>query len=130
MLTPGTHGSTFGGNPLACAVGLAVVELLRTGEPQRRARELGAGFQDRLAGLVDAGLLDDVRGLGLWAGLDLDPARGRDATCARRCSRAASSPGHARLDHPPRSPLTITTEDLETGLSALEDALTDLAWGR
>ncbi len=77
VLTPGTHGSTFGGNPLACAVGLAVVELLRTGEPQRRARELGAGFQDRLAGLVDAGLLDDVRGLGLWAGLDLDPARGR-----------------------------------------------------
>src|SRR5690606_7900765 len=76
VLTPGTHGSTFGGNPLACAVGIAALDLDRTGEPQRRARELGALFHARLRGLVDAGLLDAVRGLGLWAGLDLDPARG------------------------------------------------------
>lgn len=131
VLTPGTHGSTFGGNPLACAVGLAVVELLRTGEPQRRARELGAGFQDRLAGLVDAGLLDDVRGLGLWAGLDLDPARGTgrdlcEALLARGVLAKDTHGSTIRL----APPLTIAAEDLETGLSALEDALTDLARGR
>ena len=40
---PGEHGSTFGGNPLACAVGIEVVRMLETGEPQARARELGRG---------------------------------------------------------------------------------------
>src|SRR4029079_220836 len=48
VLTAGTHGSTFGGNPLACAVGLAVVARLSTGEPQARARELGARMGARL----------------------------------------------------------------------------------
>ena len=42
VITPGDHGSTFGGNPLACAVGLATVRLLATGEFQERSRELGA----------------------------------------------------------------------------------------
>ena len=54
---PGQHGSTFGGNPLACAVGRAVVELLATGEYQRRARELGrdAGGAARRAGRARRG---------------------------------------------------------------------------
>ena len=131
VLTPGTHGSTFGGNPLACAVGIAVVELLRTGEPQRRARELGALFHARLRGLVDAGLLDAVRGLGLWAGLDLDPARGTgrdlcEALLARGVLAKDTHGSTIRL----APPLTVSAEDLETGLSALENALTDLARDR
>src|SRR6185369_1825456 len=75
VLRPGEHGSTFGGNPLACAVGRAVVGLLRTGEFQHRAKDLGE--------LVGHGLTD-VRGRGLWAGIDIDPARttGREA-CER-----------------------------------------------
>jgi ornithine--oxo-acid transaminase len=131
VLTPGTHGSTFGGNPLACAVGLAVVDLLATGEPQRRARELGARFQDRLGGFVDAGLLDGARGLGLWAGLDLDPARGTgrdlcEALLARGVLAQDTHGSTIRL----APPLTISSDDLETGLSALEDALTRLARDR
>ncbi|MFD4994382.1 ornithine--oxo-acid transaminase [Cellulosimicrobium cellulans] len=131
VLTPGTHGSTFGGNPLACAVALAVLELLATGEPQRRARELGARFHERLAEFVGAGLLDDVRGLGLWAGLDLDPARGTgrdlcEALLARGVLAKDTHGSTIRL----APPLTISADDLETGLSALEDALTDLARDR
>ena len=49
VLRPGEHGSTFGGNPLAAAVGLEVVRMLATGEPQQRARALGAHLHDRLA---------------------------------------------------------------------------------
>src|SRR5262245_61055446 len=64
VLRPGEHGSTFGGNPLACAVGLAVVEMLRTGEFQERARELGEVLHDRLRGLVGKGITG-VRGRGL-----------------------------------------------------------------
>jgi ornithine--oxo-acid transaminase len=62
VLRPGEHGSTFGGNPLATAVGLAVVELLATGEMQARARMLGQHLQDRLKTLVGHGATDAPRG--------------------------------------------------------------------
>jgi ornithine--oxo-acid transaminase len=73
VLRPGEHGSTFGGNPLACAVGRAVIELLSTGEYQERARTLGAVLHERLAALVGHGVTA-VRGRGLWAGVDIEPA--------------------------------------------------------
>lgn len=52
VLTPGTHGSTFGGNPLATAVGLAVIDLLATGEMQARAARLGGRMHARLGEMV------------------------------------------------------------------------------
>ena len=55
VLQPGTHGSTFGGNPLACAVGRAVVNLLETGEYQRRAASLGLRMRERLDSLLGQG---------------------------------------------------------------------------
>lgn len=64
VITPGDHGSTFGGNPLACAVGLATVRLLATGEFQERSRELGAYLHSRLSELDG---VTEVRGRGLWA---------------------------------------------------------------
>jgi ornithine--oxo-acid transaminase len=73
VLRPGEHGSTFGGNPLACAVGSAVVALLRTGEYQRRSQALGRRLHADLEKLVGHGVLA-VRGRGLWAGVDIDPA--------------------------------------------------------
>jgi ornithine--oxo-acid transaminase len=73
VLNPGEHGSTFGGNPLAAAVGHAVVDLLATGEYQARASELGAHLHARLLSLVGRGVVE-VRGAGLWAGIDIDPA--------------------------------------------------------
>ncbi|ANI38317.1 ornithine--oxo-acid transaminase [Mycolicibacterium vaccae] len=75
VLHPGEHGSTFGGNPLATAIGSTVVEILRRGEFQRRSAELGAHLHARLAALTGRGVLA-VRGKGLWAGVDLDPALG------------------------------------------------------
>jgi ornithine--oxo-acid transaminase len=75
VLRPGQHGSTFGGNPLACAVGRTVVEMLETGVWQDRARVLGAHLHGRLAELVGHGVTE-VRGRGLWAGVDVDPTRG------------------------------------------------------
>jgi ornithine--oxo-acid transaminase len=73
VMHPGSHGSTFGGNPLAAAVGHAVVKLLETGEMQARARVLGELLAARLDALVGKGL-EAVRTRGLWAGIDLDPA--------------------------------------------------------
>ncbi len=88
VLRPGEHGSTFGGNPLACAVGRAVVSLLQTGEYQERAARLGAVLHERLNGLLGKGVTA-VRGRGLWAGVDIDPA----LLSGRRASEALMARG-------------------------------------
>ncbi|HWS57166.1 MAG TPA: ornithine--oxo-acid transaminase [Actinotalea sp.] len=124
VLTPGTHGSTFGGNPLACAVGIAVVGLLETGENQRAARDLGAHLQARLGSLVDEGLLVAARSVGLWAGIDVDPARGTgralsERLLARRVLVKDTHGSTVRL----APPLTIRPDDLDWALDQLTDAL-------
>jgi len=75
VLRAGEHGSTFGGNPLAAAVGHAVVDLLATGELQERARMLGERLQGGIRSLIGHGVVE-VRGAGLWVGVDIDPAIG------------------------------------------------------
>ncbi|GGL43435.1 ornithine--oxo-acid transaminase [Phycicoccus endophyticus] len=70
VITPGSHGSTFGGNPLAAAIGHEVVQMLEEGEFQARATRLGAQLADGLRPLVGQGL-DAIRVRGLWAGLDI-----------------------------------------------------------
>lgn len=83
VIRPGEHGSTFGGNPLAAAVGLRVVEMLDTGEFQRRAAALGEHLDVKLRELVGHGVTE-VRVAGLWAGVDIDPAVGTGREIAER----------------------------------------------
>jgi ornithine--oxo-acid transaminase len=71
VFKPGQHGSTFGGNPLACAIAREVVAMLRTGEFQERSRTLGAHLHERL-GALPAEQVREVRGRGLWAGVELN----------------------------------------------------------
>jgi len=124
VLTPGTHGSTFGGNPLACAVGLAVVELLATGEQQARARELGAHLHTRLHTLTEAGLIARSRGVGLWAGIDVDPER---MTGRELCERLVKHGVLAKDTHGSTirlaPPLVIERADLDLALDRLAVAL-------
>jgi ornithine--oxo-acid transaminase len=126
-LTPGTHGSTFGGNPLACAVALAVIDLLETGEYQERARVLGEHFHARLQAYVDAGLLIGKRGLGLWAGCDVDPAR---ATGRQVCEKLLTRGVLAKDTHGSTvrfaPPLSTSEEDLDWMLDQLGETLRDL----
>lgn len=75
VLHPGEHGSTFGGNPLAAAIGSTVVAILQRGEFQSRSTELGERLHARLNSLIGDGVLA-VRGRGLWAGVDIDPRIG------------------------------------------------------
>jgi ornithine--oxo-acid transaminase len=75
VLHPGEHGSTFGGNPLATAIGTTVVAMLASGEFQARSAKLGGHLHSRLRELIGDGVVA-VRGLGLWAGVDIDPALG------------------------------------------------------
>ncbi|MGW0816931.1 ornithine--oxo-acid transaminase [Streptomyces viridiviolaceus] len=87
VLRPGQHGSTFGGNPLAAAVGRAVIRLLRDGDLQQRAHDLGADMARQLNALTSHGVTA-VRTRGLWAGVDIAPsvATGRQV-CERLMQR-------------------------------------------
>jgi ornithine--oxo-acid transaminase len=131
VLRPGEHGSTFGGNPLACAVGLAVVDLLRSGEFQERARELGTVLHDGLRSLVGHGVTA-VRGRGLWAGVDIDPSlmTGRQA-CERLMVAGSSSgaPGVLAKDTHGSTirlapPLVVTADDVRFAVGRLAEVLT------
>ncbi|MEV4514555.1 ornithine--oxo-acid transaminase [Dactylosporangium sp. NPDC049525] len=123
VLRPGEHGSTFGGNPLACAVARAVIELLNTGEPQANARVVGAHLHERLNALVGRGLTA-VRGRGLWAGIDIDPAlmTGRRA-CEMLMNRGvlAKDTHGSTLRFAP--PLLVTNPDVDVAVNALTGIL-------
>jgi ornithine--oxo-acid transaminase len=123
VLRPGEHGSTFGGNPLAAAVGLEVVRMLATGEPQRRARELGAVLQARLEPLVGRGVTA-VRVRGLWAGVDIDPAVG---TAREVCERMMAAGVLAKDTHGQTvrfaPPIVISEADLNAAIDVFERAL-------
>ncbi|MEV4864335.1 ornithine--oxo-acid transaminase [Streptomyces ossamyceticus] len=123
VLRPGEHGSTFGGNPLAAAVGSAVVELLRTGEFQQRAAELGVVLRDGLTALVGRGVLG-FRARGLWAGVDIDPAIGTGREISRRLMDRGilvkdTHGSTIRL----APPLTVTAAELRSALGTLGEVL-------
>lgn len=135
---PGEHGSTFGGNPLACAAAIAVLDVVRREHLAERADRLGRivlergqRWQEHLPRLAD------VRGRGLMIGLELETPDGRpDATAAAAVRRAALDLGVLVLscgvhDNVLRvaPPLTISDEDLSRGLDALEQALGDVLGG-
>jgi ornithine--oxo-acid transaminase len=119
VLRPGQHGSTFGGNALACAVGHEVVRLLQTGEYQARAAELGVIMRERLEALVGHGVLA-VRVRGLWAGVDIDPAVGTGReVCERLMARGVLAKDTHGSTIRLAPPLVIDAEDLAWGLDQL-----------
>ena len=125
VLTPGTHGSTFGGNPLACAVGIAVADLLVPGTLQARAATLGAELHTRVDALVAEGLLASARTVGLWAGLDVEPSLGMSGR--QTCELLADHGVLAKDTHGSTirlaPPLNIEREDLDLALDILTKVL-------
>jgi ornithine--oxo-acid transaminase len=118
---PGEHGSTFGGNPLACAVGIEVVRMLRTGEYQARAAELGEVLASGLASLPRERVAG-FRVRGLWAGIDVVDRTGRDVCegLMRRGVLAKDTHGSTIRLAPP---LVIEREALDWAVDQLRDEL-------
>jgi len=118
VFRPGQHGSTFGGNPLACAVAREVIALLNTGEFQERSAKLGAHMLDRLAALPPTAVRS-VRGRGLWAGVEFAALSGREA-----CERLAGRGVLAKDTHGSvirlAPPLVISEADLDWALDQVE----------
>ena len=125
VLHPGEHGSTFGGNPLATAIGTTVVSMLKTGEFQSRSTELGNRLHSGLSGLIGQGVLA-VRGLGLWAGVDIDPALGTgkqlSLALAERGVLVKDTHGSTLRFAPP---LVITAEEIDWAIGQFAAALAD-----
>ena len=126
VIQPGQHGSTFGGNPLAAAVGRAVVGLLETGTMQRNSRELGRVMGQRLRAMEPLGVVG-VRQEGLWAGVDIDPelATGREVAEALVGRGVLTKDTHgSTLRFAP--PLIVKQRDVMFAMDQLEGALRDI----
>ncbi len=123
VFQPGQHGSTFGGNPLAAAVGREVVAMLASGEWQERARELEKHLHDALS-TIDKKMIKDLRIRGLWAGVELSDA----APAARTvCERMANAGVLCKETHDTTvriaPPLVITKEEIDHAVEVLKDSL-------
>lgn len=130
VIHPGQHGSTFGGNPLAAAVGRAVVSLLARGDLQRRARVLGEQMAERLKHMESLGVVG-VRQAGLWAGVDVDPtlATGREVAEALVSRGVLTKDTHgSTLRFAP--PLVVTERDIDFAMDQLESAMRELGLRR
>lgn len=126
VFTPGDHGSTFGGNPLACAVGLAALQLLYNDNLVQHAAELGDYFHSQLAALSSP-LIKEVRGKGLFIGVELNTTRftARDVCLQLLADGLLTKDTHATvLRFCP--PLTITREQIDQGLRIIKHSLTTL----
>jgi ornithine--oxo-acid transaminase len=119
VFQPGQHGSTFGGNPMACAVGREVISMLATGEFQERSAKLGAYLHDRLSALPEA-VVRDVRGRGLWAGVEFASLPGREA-CERLAERGVLAKDTHGTTIRLAPPLMISEEDLDFALDSVEE---------
>jgi ornithine--oxo-acid transaminase len=125
VLSPGEHGSTFGGNPLAAAVGTEVVTMLSEGDIQPRAAELGRSFAIGLAAIAaESDAIEMIRTRGLWAGVDISP----DGPTGKDIAKRLASHGVLAKETHGRTirfspPLTISRQDLASGLEGIGRAL-------
>ncbi|MEM6963025.1 MAG: aminotransferase class III-fold pyridoxal phosphate-dependent enzyme, partial [Myxococcota bacterium] len=125
-LPPGSHASTFGGNPLACAAGLAVLDIFEEEDLVERSEVQGRYLGQHLNRLVDkSDVFVDARGRGLLRGLELadgiDPA-GMIAALRKRRVLLTLAGGNVLRFVPA---LNVTREELDEGLAAIEDILLD-----
>src|SRR3974377_1971295 len=126
VFTPGSHGSTFGGNALAAAVGLEALRVIRDEGLVEKSAVLGAHMLERLRALQHPALRE-VRGKGLWAGVEIDPelASARDV-CERLLARRALSQATHNTVIRMAPPLVIARDDLDWALDRFADVLDEI----
>jgi len=127
VFTPGSHGSTFGGNALAAAVGLEALRIIEDEGLVERSRVLGTHMLGRLRS-IESPALKAVRGRGLWAAAEIDPRFGSARSVCEALARKGvlSKETHdtvVRL----APPLVIAQDDLDWALDRLEEVIRELA---
>jgi 4-aminobutyrate aminotransferase len=136
--SPGDHMSTFGGNPVSCAAGVATIDMLVEEHLPERAARLGGITKSRLdAFAVETEMIGEVRGTGLMIGVELvrnrttkEPASSEAAAVKRHCRErgvmigVGGTFGNVVRVQPP---LVIGEEDLDRAIGVIEEAVTSLA---
>jgi len=126
VFTPGSHGSTFGGNPLAAAVGLEALHVIRDEGLVERSARLGAHMMARLRALAHPAL-KEVRGRGLWAGAEIDP---RIVSARKLCERLLAKGVLSKETHRTvvrlAPPLVIAADDLDWALDRFAEVLEEI----
>lgn len=122
----GSHGSTYGGNPLACAVAIEALNVLEEESLVERSAELGQYLMDQLRG-INSHYIREVRGKGLWIGIDFDP----DKTIARPvCERLLEKGLLTKETHETvmrmSPPFVITREEIDFAVEALKETLREM----
>jgi ornithine--oxo-acid transaminase len=127
VFDPGSHGSTFGGNPLAAAVGHEALRVLVEEGLVERSRELGAVLIDALSALRHPAIRA-VRGRGLWVGVDLDPAiaPAREVCLAMLRMGVLSKETHATVIRF-APPFVVTRDEIAHGVATFREALACVA---
>jgi len=130
MFDPGSHGSTFGGNPLAAAVGLAALEVLEDECLVERSARLGAYMIDAVRTLRSPAIVD-IRGRGLWVGVEIDPAfaSGR-AVCLGLLHRHVLTRETHETVIRLAPPLVVEEAQIDLAVDALRATLDDLERNR
>ena len=123
VFDPGSHGSTFGGNPLACAVADAAIDVLLEEDLCDRSQVLGEHMADELLG-IGSDKIKEIRSIGLWAGIELH----EDAGGARKYSEALQADGLLVKEthvHTLRlaPPLVITEHEIDDAIAKIKKAL-------
>ena len=114
LLEPGNHGTTFGGNPVACAAALAVIRTIEDDDLLEHVTVLGQKLRD---GLAADPRVTEVRGAGLFVGLDLSADAAADVTAAaQRAGFIVNNPTPKRIRLAP--PLVLTEDDVNAFLAA------------
>jgi len=130
VFEPGSHGSTFGGNPLAARVGLEALNLLVDAKLSERAAELGPWFENQLRAIASP-LIRTVRGKGLMIGVEIDPAY---ATGREVCERLLAHGILTKDTHETvvrfAPPLIIEKADLNDAVEQMRAVLGELETSR
>ena len=125
LMGPGSHGSTFGGNPLAARVALEALRVLVEEKLVERSRDLGSHLLERLRSL-DSALIRAVRGRGLWVGVELDGTRvSARAVVERMAERGVLSKETHETVIRFAPPLTISREALDWGVDVFGAVLAE-----
>lgn len=127
VFDPGSHGSTFGGNPLAIAVAREAIRVLQDEDLALRSHVLGKVLLSALAS-IDHPAIVEVRGKGLWAGVELDPAHvnAKDVCLAMMRRGVLTKETHGTVIRF-APPLVIEEADLLQAVEVFHDALEDTA---
>jgi ornithine--oxo-acid transaminase len=127
VFTPGSHGSTFGGNPLAASVGLEAINVLREEKLIERSRELGDHLLTRLRA-INSPALKDVRGRGLWVGAEIEP---KIASARKVCELLLNKGVLSKETHHTvvrlAPPLIISRQDLDMAIDRLDETLAEVS---